>query len=90
MNYGTYMNNQMKIELFENVRMFPIVFKVSKVFWHVGVFCIINCHFEYWIRILCIVLYMGTYFKDIFRPQKSIFRLHHAPQFRGGPSSIAP
>ena len=33
----------------------------------VGLFCIINCYFEYRIRILCIFPYMGTYFKDIVR-----------------------
>ena len=32
----------------------------------VGVFCIINRYFEYRIRILCIFLYMGTYFKFVF------------------------
>ena len=31
-----------------------------------GVLCIINCYFEYRIRILCPLLYMGTYLKDIF------------------------
>ena len=32
----------------------------------VGVFCTINHYFEFGIRILCIFLYIGSYFKDIF------------------------
>ena len=30
-------------------------------------FCTINCYFEYRIQILCIFLYMGTCFKDMFQ-----------------------
>ena len=29
--------------------------------------CTINCYFEYRNRILCVFLYVGTYFKDMFR-----------------------
>ena len=32
-----------------------------------GVLCTINCYFEYRIRVLCLLLYMGTYLKDIVR-----------------------
>ena len=32
-----------------------------------GVLFTTNCYFEYRIRILCLLLYMGTYLKDIFR-----------------------
>ena len=44
---------------------------VRNLFFHVyfdmlGIFCTINCYFEYRIRIMCIFLYMGTYFKYIF------------------------
>ena len=47
---------------------------LSRIFWFLwntfdifGVFCIINCYLEYRIRILCIFLYIGAYFKDRFR-----------------------
>ena len=33
----------------------------------VGVFCILNLYYEYDIRILCTLLYIGTYFKDRVR-----------------------
>ena len=39
--------------------------KTRKYFGMFGLFCKINCYFEYRIRILCIFLYMGTYFKWI-------------------------
>ena len=32
-----------------------------------GVICIINCYVECVYRILCIFLYIGTYFRDSFR-----------------------
>ena len=41
-------------------------FVVRMYFGIYGVFCIINCYFEYGIRILCIFLYIGRYFKDLF------------------------
>ena len=48
------------------LRDFPPKSKFSKVFWHHCVFYTINCYFEYRIRILCIWLYMGTWFKINF------------------------
>ena len=53
----------------------------------VGVFCIISCYFEYRTRILCIWLYMETWFKCIFEhffktfPNKS----QKCEQFSYGP-----
>ena len=44
-------------------RTFPKKRKYSVI---VGLLCIINCYFEYRIRILCIWLYMRTWFKMIF------------------------
>ena len=38
-----------------------------KYFYIVGLFCTRTHYFEYRIRILCIFLYMGAYFKYIFR-----------------------
>ena len=49
--------------VFQNVRLFGFV---RKYFGIVGVICTINCYFESRIQILCIFLYMGTYFRDIF------------------------
>ena len=40
--------------------------KFRKYFDIVGIFCIINRYFEYRIRIRCIWLYMGTWFKIVF------------------------
>ena len=45
---------------FENIDL-------SKVFLSFLVYFIIYCFFEYWIRILCIFLYMGTYSNDLFQ-----------------------
>ena len=50
--------------------MFQNFPKKSKVFLHFWCFCKTNCNFEYRIRIQCIKLYMGTWVKDIFRPEK--------------------
>ena len=33
----------------------------------IGVFYTINCNFKFGIRVRCILLYIGRYFKDIFR-----------------------
>ena len=44
---------------------FPKILKNEMYFSICCVFCTINCYFEYRIRILCIFLYMGTYFKCI-------------------------
>ena len=57
--------------LFLKSFIFP---KVRMHFGMFGLFCIINCYFEYSIRILRIFLYMGTYFKDIFDPQIEFVR----------------
>ena len=60
MSNGTYTYYKIKnwscFSCFENI----FVYKTSKVFWHVWLFCKRNCNFEYWIRILCTKLYMGT------------------------------
>ena len=62
-----------KIDLFDIFRIcFDRTFRKQKMciemyFGILGVFCTINYYFEYRIRIMCIFLYMGTYFKDIFR-----------------------
>ena len=53
--------NQKNIKGFEFFRKFRMYFGI------VGLFCTINRYFAYRIRILCIFLYMGTYFKDMFR-----------------------
>ena len=46
--------------------------KNSKVFWCFSCFCKGNCYFWYRrIRIQCIKLYISTWVKDNFRPQKS-------------------
>ena len=47
--------------------------KSRKYFGIVGLICTINRYFEYRIRILCICLYMGTWFKYILRPPKIDF-----------------
>ena len=49
-----------KSTFLEQTRMLEIYFGV------LGVFCTINCYFEYRIWILCIYLYMGTYFEVFF------------------------
>ena len=46
------------VPLFPNIQMYFDMF---------GVFCTINCYFEYRICILCIFLYVGTYFNDMFQ-----------------------
>ena len=63
MNYAIYIYITKK-QMFRNV---PCSCTSLKVFWHVFFLCIINRYFEYRIRILCIFLYMGTYFEDFFR-----------------------
>ena len=45
------------------VRMFWIF---EMYFGVVGVFCTINCHFKFGIRIRCLFLYIVTYFTDVF------------------------
>ena len=63
-NYGTCINYNCVFEHFAN----SVVLKCMLALF--GVICTINCYFEYRIWILCIFLYMGTYFKDIFRTRK--------------------
>ena len=46
----------------------------------VGLFCIINCYFEYGIRIRCTLLYMGTLVKCIFE--------HFYEHFLNSPRSV--
>ena len=73
MNYGNYMNNEIKNCQFLDFSICINFSKKRKCFSMFGVFCIINLYCEYRVRILCIFLYTGTYFKDIvqpFRPQK--------------------
>ena len=53
-----------------------------------GLFCTINCYFEYRIRIVCIFLYVGTYFEDFCfhsTPKIEIFR---PPQIEHLPRSV--
>ena len=58
----------MEIEIKKNVFIF--IFRklptVRNYFDTFGVFCNINCYFQYGIRILCLFLYIGRYFKGIF------------------------
>ena len=51
------------IVFLEHFTCFP---KCRNYFGVDGLFCIINVYFEYRIRILCIGLYIGTWFKCIF------------------------
>ena len=65
MSYGNYTKYKIKMCLCFRFRFFERS-KNRVSFGIVGVFCIIDRYFEYRIRILCIFLYMGTYFKCIF------------------------
>ena len=61
----------------------------EKYFGIFGIPCKTNCYFEYRIRILCIFLYMGTYFKlifDIFRRR----RRRRVPSSSSSSSSVRP
>ena len=42
---------------------FSILLNFKECFGIFGLFCPINCYFEYRFRILCTFLYMGTYFE---------------------------
>ena len=54
--------------------MFPKLRKDVGVF---GLFCIINRYFESRIRIRCIELYMGTWFKHFFDIFRDCFKKRH-------------
>ena len=79
MNYGKLIYNKkmkcLELLIVWNVSIFRKS-KCSNAFWHFGVFCTINCYFEFGIRIRCIFLYIGSYFKDIF---KHLFQKCHSP-----------
>ena len=59
MSYGTniYITEQ-KLECFEEIGVLEKFEKVRKYFGMLGVFCTIECYFEYVYRILCIFLYI--------------------------------
>ena len=64
MNYGIYIINKIKIEVFEIFQNLPI----SRMYFAILVLlCIINRYFEYRIWILCICWYMGTWVKYFFK-----------------------
>ena len=56
-------NKNLKFSIFRKSNIFQIF---ESILAFVGLFCIIDCYFEYRIRIRCIWLYMGTWFKNIF------------------------
>ena len=74
--WSLYMLFFLEFLMFSNISLNP---NFRMYVGMIGLFCTINCYFEYSIRILCICLYMGTYFKDIFRPPKKS-NLFDAPQ----------
>ena len=71
--YKIQNNNLQAFHLFlyfqqkSNNGIFECIWASSNVFWHSGVFCIMNCYFEYRIRIRCIFLYIGTWLTYFLR-----------------------
>ena len=75
MNYVIYRFNKIKLWFFcfWSFSILCVVFWNVRKIWFcfrknlgvLGVFCIMNCYFEYRIRILSILLYLGTWFKNI-------------------------
>ena len=83
-----YIYNKKEFVFLQVSEHFPQNRKSRMYFGIAGLFCTINCYFEYRNRILCIFLYMGTYFKDIFEhfsTPKSIFL---DPQIDNFPTSV--
>ena len=70
LDYLIYIHNKIKSLFFSCPFYFsknPNVSNISKVLWHV--WCVLYNKLLFWIsgRIPCILLYMGTYFKNSFR-----------------------
>ena len=71
MNYGTYTEYNTFLKMLNVFVLFPSILEQIDLFEYVfgmcDVFCTINCYFGFRIWILCIFLYIGTYFEDCFR-----------------------